>query len=200
MRMNPQTWRWTSWGLPVSDPKAVADLIAMECDALKTLLLEKNKAYGNSALDPIRVFSKADPIEQIRVRLDDKLSRLARGSAAGEDVEQDLLGYLILSASCAQDERRVRMTKSKKAPEAIEEEESFDRDILGRLDAVYMEALQRVKDAQRSGKTECEFCDRLQPFEKLYVGHEENGDDAGVYCIDVEDCCASNCNRRSPRQ
>ncbi|WP_437310080.1 hypothetical protein [Sorangium sp. So ce388] len=71
-------------------------LIAEECDRLKDLLLAKNACYGNSALDPVRIFSKADPVEQIRVRIDDKLSRLARGSAAGEDVEQDLLGYLVL--------------------------------------------------------------------------------------------------------
>jgi hypothetical protein len=70
--------------------------IAEECDALKALLLEKNRAYGDSALNPVRIFSKADPVEAIRVRIDDKLSRLARGSAAGEDVEQDLLGYLVL--------------------------------------------------------------------------------------------------------
>jgi len=73
-----------------------ADDIAAECDALREMLLEKNRAYGDSALDPLRVFSKADPVEQILVRIDDKLSRLKRGSAAGEDVEQDLLGYLIL--------------------------------------------------------------------------------------------------------
>lgn len=74
----------------------VPGLIADECRSLRDLLLSKNKAYGNSALDPVRIFSKADSEEQIRVRLDDKLSRLSRGSAAGEDVEQDLLGYLIL--------------------------------------------------------------------------------------------------------
>jgi len=73
-----------------------ADAIALECDALKELLLSKNAAYGDSAVNPVRIFSKADTIEQIKVRIDDKLSRLARGSAAGEDVEQDLLGYLIL--------------------------------------------------------------------------------------------------------
>lgn len=73
-----------------------AELIAQECDDLKVLLLLKNSSYGDSAIDPVRIFSKADPVEQIKVRLDDKLSRLARGSAAGEDVEQDLLGYLIL--------------------------------------------------------------------------------------------------------
>ena len=60
------------------------------------LLLAKNDAYGNSALDPVRIFSRADPIEQLNVRLDDKLSRLARGHPAGEDVEWDILGYLIL--------------------------------------------------------------------------------------------------------
>ncbi len=74
----------------------VPGLIAEECYALRDMLHEKNRAYGNSALDPVRIFSKADPEEQLRVRLDDKLSRLARGSAAGEDVELDLLGYLIL--------------------------------------------------------------------------------------------------------
>jgi hypothetical protein len=30
------------------------------------------------------------------VRIDDKMSRLVRGEAAGEDVELDLIGYLIL--------------------------------------------------------------------------------------------------------
>jgi len=71
-------------------------LIADECDALKAMLLAKNIAYGNSALDPIRVFSRASNVEQILVRIDDKLSRLAHGSAAGEDVTLDLLGYIIL--------------------------------------------------------------------------------------------------------
>jgi hypothetical protein len=74
----------------------VPGLIAEECYKVRDLLHQKNAAYGNSALDPLRVFSKADSEEQIRVRIDDKLSRLARGSAAGEDVELDLLGYLIL--------------------------------------------------------------------------------------------------------
>lgn len=74
----------------------VQSLIANECDALKELLLQKNRAYGNAALDPVRIFSKAPADEQIRVRLDDKLSRLARGHAAGEDVELDLMGYIIL--------------------------------------------------------------------------------------------------------
>lgn len=70
--------------------------IVKECDAIREMLLEKNRAYGDSALNPVRIFSKAPPDAQLEVRLDDKLSRLSRGSAAGEDVTLDLIGYLIL--------------------------------------------------------------------------------------------------------
>lgn len=79
-------------------PKTSADLIVEECDALKALLLEKNAAYGDSALDPIRIFSRADRIEQIKVRIDDKLSRIARADpkALGEDAVRDLMGYFVL--------------------------------------------------------------------------------------------------------
>ena len=73
-----------------------AHRIAAECDAIKALLLARNAAYGNSALDPVRIFSRADTVEQLRVRIDDKLSRIARGASAGEDVIADLIGYLIL--------------------------------------------------------------------------------------------------------
>lgn len=59
-------------------------------------LVAMNAAYGDSALNPVRVFSQLGPVDGLRVRIDDKLSRLARGEQAGEDVEADLLGYLIL--------------------------------------------------------------------------------------------------------
>lgn len=73
-----------------------ADFIKDECLKITQMLLDKNAAYGDSALNPVRIFSKADSLEQINVRIDDKLSRLARGSANGEDTELDLIGYLIL--------------------------------------------------------------------------------------------------------
>ena len=76
--------------------EGVAELISKECRAVEKMLLEKNRNYGNSALDPVRIFSKASTIEQIRVRIDDKLSRLYRGKKADEDVVLDLIGYLIL--------------------------------------------------------------------------------------------------------
>jgi len=72
------------------------DMITAECDAIRDMLHAKNEAYGDSAIEPLRVFSRASAEEQILVRIDDKLSRLARGSAAGEDVVADLIGYLVL--------------------------------------------------------------------------------------------------------
>lgn len=70
--------------------------ITKVCAEVCEMLLQKNAAYGDSALAPLRVFSKADTIEQLRVRIDDKLSRLFRGQDAGEDAELDLIGYLVL--------------------------------------------------------------------------------------------------------
>ena len=73
------------------------ELIEQECEALKDFLLAKNKAYGNSAAEPVRIFSKADPLEQINIRIDDKLSRIAKGNEyQGDDTELDLIGYLVL--------------------------------------------------------------------------------------------------------
>lgn len=74
---------------------AATEIVAELVKILETLL-EKNASYGNSALEPLRIFSKADPAEQIRIRIDDKLSRLARGAEIGEDTILDLIGYLML--------------------------------------------------------------------------------------------------------
>lgn len=73
--------------------------IAAVCDDIKELLLEKNAKYGNSALNPVRIFSGDSTISQLLVRIDDKLSRIKRGAgllAADEDVINDLIGYLVL--------------------------------------------------------------------------------------------------------
>lgn len=60
-------------------------------------LVQKNASYGDSALNPIRVFSKADRMEQLFVRLDDKLSRVQRGSEyPGDDTLRDIIGYATL--------------------------------------------------------------------------------------------------------
>jgi hypothetical protein len=73
------------------------EMLDEELEEVKQFLIEKNKSYGNSALRPVRIFSKASPIEQINIRLDDKLSRLMNGTDyPGDDDELDILGYLIL--------------------------------------------------------------------------------------------------------
>ena len=72
--------------------------IASICDEIKNMLIEKNLRYGDSALNPTRIMSKSDSVEQIKVRIDDKLSRLSRGNLDNddEDVINDLIGYFIL--------------------------------------------------------------------------------------------------------
>ena len=68
------------------------DEVLAEC---RQMLLEKNKAYDNAALEPLQIFSKLSRSEQIKVRIDDKLKRIRNG-APGEDSAHDLLNYLIL--------------------------------------------------------------------------------------------------------
>ena len=99
---------WCATSSP--DPDSFAHRVRREMVAIGNMLIAKNEAYGNSALDPVRIFSRADTVEQIKVRIDDKLSRLKRGfdgstapdaqwaseGAAKEDVVMDLIGYLVL--------------------------------------------------------------------------------------------------------
>lgn len=60
------------------------------------MLDEKNAAYGDSVTDPIRLFApEADNDLAIRVRLDDKVNRIVKGKAIGEDVIADMIGYLV---------------------------------------------------------------------------------------------------------
>jgi len=62
------------------------------------MLIAKNEKYGNSALEPLGVFSKLSAKEGLLVRIDDKLKRIKNGSLDkdDEDVINDLIGYLVL--------------------------------------------------------------------------------------------------------
>lgn len=66
------------------------------CDSLAKFLAEKNKRYGNSALEPLKIFSQADNISGILVRLDDKLSRIKNSPELRRNDVIDLAGYLVL--------------------------------------------------------------------------------------------------------
>lgn len=64
---------------------------------IQEMLLAKNRKYGDAALNPNQTFSTASPVELINVRMDDKLSRIRnRQNDEDEDVELDLIGYLLL--------------------------------------------------------------------------------------------------------
>ena len=75
---------------------STAERITTKCNQIRDMLVEKNRQYGESATNPLRVFSKASRIEAIKVRIDDKLSRLQRGKDDQEDTVLDLVGYLVL--------------------------------------------------------------------------------------------------------
>lgn len=72
--------------------------IKARCKDLENLLLQKNAKYGNSALEPLNVFSAANAVAGIKMRIDDKLKRIKNAGLvdATEDTLQDLAGYLIL--------------------------------------------------------------------------------------------------------
>jgi hypothetical protein len=74
------------------------------------MLINKNLKYGNSALQPLGVFSQLSAKEGLLVRIDDKLKRIKNGSLEkdDEDVINDLIGYLVLLKIQTQEERYKR--------------------------------------------------------------------------------------------
>ena len=72
-------------------------IIERVCEEIKAMLIMKNRSYGNSAAEPVNIFSRTNPLEQIRIRIDDKLKRIRDGHEYGtDDTKLDLIGYLIL--------------------------------------------------------------------------------------------------------
>jgi hypothetical protein len=72
--------------------------VGVVLDEIRDLLISKNLKYGNSALEPLGVFSQLSAKEGLLVRIDDKLKRIKNGSLEkdDEDVVNDLIGYLVL--------------------------------------------------------------------------------------------------------
>ena len=78
--------------------KETEKLIEEICESMKNLLLEKNRAYGDSATNPSNVFSSGSAIDSLCARIDDKLMRIQNKGINDktEDTVSDLIGYLIL--------------------------------------------------------------------------------------------------------
>ena len=74
------------------------DDIKRVCDNTKNLLIKKNEAYGDSALNPIGIFGNGDAVVSLGARMDDKLMRL-KGLGINKDsidTLYDLHGYITL--------------------------------------------------------------------------------------------------------
>ena len=84
-----------------------ANKITRTANAVRDLLLEKNAAYGDSALKPSNIFARGSAVENIACRIDDKIQRIKNKGLndATEDTVQDLIGYLILLTIAIEDER-----------------------------------------------------------------------------------------------
>ena len=66
------------------------------CESVAAMLTDKNTKYGDSAISPVKVFSKLDAANSLAVRMDDKISRLMNNKEIRRDDLTDLVGYCIL--------------------------------------------------------------------------------------------------------
>ncbi len=71
------------------------DKIGRITDSLKEFLQEKNKRYGNSALEPLEGI-KYTVEDGIKIRLSDKVKRIINSDELRKNDVLDILGYIIL--------------------------------------------------------------------------------------------------------
>ena len=90
--------------------KTTAEQIVEVANSVRDLLLEKNKAYGDSALKPSNIFASGSAVDNIACRIDDKLMRIKNKGIndSTEDTVQDLIGYLILLKIAIENERTTK--------------------------------------------------------------------------------------------
>ena len=65
-------------------------------DNFKEFLKEKNRRYGDSALNPLNIFSKEPADNELCNRLDDKLSRIKVSKELRKNDVADVFGYIAL--------------------------------------------------------------------------------------------------------
>ena len=63
--------------------------------SLEVLLIEKNKRYGNSALEPLEGI-KYSAEDGIKIRLADKIKRIINSDELRKNDIADIMGYLVL--------------------------------------------------------------------------------------------------------
>lgn len=84
------------------------DQVYQVLSEITEMLIAKNQKYGNSAIEPLGIFSDLSPEEGLKVRIDDKLKRIKNGSLDkdDEDVINDLIGYLVILKILHKDEKK----------------------------------------------------------------------------------------------
>lgn len=71
--------------------------IASIFSSMAALVVEKNRRYGDSALEPVKVFARhIGQSDAIRIRLDDKLARIKNSGELRKNDCADIMGYLSL--------------------------------------------------------------------------------------------------------
>ena len=67
-------------------------------EIIRSVLLERNEAHGESVFEPVRVFSAISPVARLAVRIDGDLARIKRGNTDpyNEDALFDLAAKIIL--------------------------------------------------------------------------------------------------------
>jgi Zn-dependent M32 family carboxypeptidase len=95
---NELYWDTDRNGKDTIESEAFAAKVDSIMKKITDLLKEKNKAYGNTALNPTNIFSKLSAVEAICARLDDKIARIKNKGINDktEDTVDDLIGYLLL--------------------------------------------------------------------------------------------------------
>jgi hypothetical protein len=115
------------------------DRIIEVANGVRDLLIEKNRAYGDSALKPGNIFAKGSAVENICARIDDKLFRIKNKGLNDltEDTVQDLIGYLILLKIALQDERNNLSESVRQEPELHKSGNSTTADSLWQTGYTY---------------------------------------------------------------
>jgi hypothetical protein len=83
--------------LATRDSAGTKEKIGCVLASLDALLVEKNRRYGDSALNPQNICYKGGATDSILIRIDDKLGRIKNntGELRKNDIV-DLMGYLTL--------------------------------------------------------------------------------------------------------
>ncbi|MGI5116680.1 hypothetical protein [Treponema sp. SP13] len=81
-----------------TDTMPTQQKIAELTEAIRDLLLYKNRRYGDSALNPKKIFYKGDARNSILIRLDDKLGRIMTNTDNTPRINDvaDIIGYCTL--------------------------------------------------------------------------------------------------------